>query len=62
MVARKQYLDQLIDSMWDGQVKVITGIRRCGKSVTEMKDAGDYDVVITGIGHYDGSVTQGREE
>jgi len=33
MIARKQYLDQLIDFMWDGQVKVITGIRRCGKSV-----------------------------
>ena len=33
MIARKQYLEQLIDFMWDGQVKVITGIRRCGKSV-----------------------------
>ena len=33
MIPRKQYLDQLIDFMWDGQVKVITGIRRCGKSV-----------------------------
>ena len=31
-VSRKQYLDKLISYMWDGQVKVITGIRRCGKS------------------------------
>ena len=27
-----RYLNQLISYMWDGQVKVITGIRRCGKS------------------------------
>ncbi len=33
MVSRDLYLDQLKDYMWDGQVKVITGIRRCGKSV-----------------------------
>ena len=31
-VARDFYLKQLVDSMWDGQVKVITGLRRCGKS------------------------------
>lgn len=29
---RDRYLQQVIDYMWDGQVKVITGIRRCGKS------------------------------
>ncbi len=33
MVSRDLYLAQLKDYMWDGQVKVITGIRRCGKSV-----------------------------
>ena len=33
MVPRDQYLARLKDYMWDGQVKVITGIRRCGKSV-----------------------------
>lgn len=31
-IKRDRYLKQLIDNMWDGQVKVITGIRRCGKS------------------------------
>lgn len=31
-ITRNRYLDKLISCMWDGQVKVITGIRRCGKS------------------------------
>ncbi len=31
-IKRDRYLQQIIDFMWDGQVKVITGIRRCGKS------------------------------
>lgn len=31
-IKRDRYLQQLISFMWDGQVKVITGIRRCGKS------------------------------
>jgi len=31
-IKRDRYLKQLIDYQWDGQVKVITGIRRCGKS------------------------------
>lgn len=31
-IKRDRYLNTLISSMWDGQVKVITGIRRCGKS------------------------------
>lgn len=32
MIRRDTYLKKLVDSMWNGQVKVITGIRRCGKS------------------------------
>ena len=32
MIARNLYLQKIIDYMWDGQIKVITGIRRCGKS------------------------------
>lgn len=31
-IKRDRYLNELISYMWDGQVKVITGIRRCGKS------------------------------
>ena len=31
-IKRDQYLNRIISYMWDSQVKVITGIRRCGKS------------------------------
>ncbi|MBR4401121.1 MAG: ATP-binding protein [Synergistes sp.] len=33
MINRDFYLNHLIRSMWNGEVKVVTGIRRCGKSV-----------------------------
>ena len=33
MIRRDYYLDRLIHNMWNGEIKVITGIRRCGKSV-----------------------------
>lgn len=32
MIKRDFYLDQIIERMWDGNIKVITGIRRGGKS------------------------------
>jgi len=32
VIKRDLYVKRLISYMWDGQVKVITGIRRCGKS------------------------------
>ena len=32
MIERKQYLNQLISKKGNGMIKVITGIRRCGKS------------------------------
>ena len=32
MIPRKDYIEKLKRSMWDHNVKVITGIRRCGKS------------------------------
>ena len=31
-IKRDRYLNKLISYMWDGQIKVVTGIRRCGKS------------------------------
>ena len=33
MIKRDLYLKRIIKTMWNGEVKVITGIRRCGKSV-----------------------------
>ncbi|MGN1261776.1 MAG: ATP-binding protein, partial [Candidatus Enteromonas sp.] len=33
MYSRKQYLNQLIAKKDNGQIKIITGLRRCGKSV-----------------------------
>ena len=33
MINREFYLNQIIRNMWNGEIKVITGIRRCGKSV-----------------------------
>lgn len=33
MIKRDYYPNRLIRNMWNGEIKVITGIRRCGKSV-----------------------------
>lgn len=33
MIKRDFYLNRMIHHMWNGEAKVITGIRRCGKSV-----------------------------
>lgn len=33
MIKRDLYLNKLVHYMWNGEIKVITGIRRCGKSV-----------------------------
>lgn len=41
-IKRDRYLNKLISFMWDGQVKVITGIRRCGKSYLLRKLFYDY--------------------
>jgi len=41
-IKRARYLNKLISFMWDGQVKVITGIRRCGKSYLLRKLFYDY--------------------
>ena len=42
MIERKKYLDRLIDKKENGLVKVITGIRRCGKSYLLFNIYKDY--------------------
>ena len=37
MVKRDSYMNRLVHSMWNGEIKVITGIRRCGKSYLLFK-------------------------
>lgn len=32
IIERKQYIEALLSKRWNGRVKIITGIRRCGKS------------------------------
>ena len=42
MIKRDYYLNRLINNMWNGEIKVITGIRRCGKSVLLFDLFNDY--------------------
>lgn len=42
MIERNYYLKQVISKMWDGNIKVITGIRRCGKSTLLFELFNDY--------------------
>ncbi|MCM1040346.1 MAG: ATP-binding protein [Roseburia sp.] len=42
MIKRDFYLNRLIHNMWNGEIKVITGIRRCGKSVLLFELFYDY--------------------
>ncbi len=32
LIKRDEYLNKLISKKWNGMIKIITGIRRCGKS------------------------------
>ncbi|MDO4190753.1 MAG: ATP-binding protein [Bacteroidales bacterium] len=32
VIERAQYVDKLLEKSWNGKVKIVTGIRRCGKS------------------------------
>jgi len=36
-IKRNRYLEMLIDRKWNGSIKVVTGIRRCGKSYLLFK-------------------------
>ena len=42
MIERNYYLKQVISKMWDGNIKVITGIRRYGKSTLLFELFNDY--------------------
>lgn len=42
MIKRDFYLQKIIRNMWNGEVKVVTGIRRCGKSVLLFELFYDY--------------------
>lgn len=42
MIKREYYLNRLIQNMWNGEIKVITGIRRCGKSVLLLELFDEY--------------------
>ena len=42
MIKRDVYLQKIINYMWDSQIKVITGIRRVGKSTLLFKIFYDY--------------------
>ena len=41
-IRRDRYLNRLIDRMHNGMVKVVTGIRRCGKTYLLFNLFGDY--------------------
>lgn len=41
-IERNYYLNKLIERRDNGRVKVVTGIRRCGKSVLLFDIYGDY--------------------
>ena len=47
-IKRDRYLKKIISYMWDGQVKVITGIRRCGKSYLLRNLFRDY-LLVEGV-------------
>lgn len=48
MIIREEYLQRLRSSMWDGNIKVITGLRRSGKS-TLLFELFYNDLISTGV-------------
>ena len=49
MIKRDFYLNRIIRNMWNGDVKVITGIRRCGKSTLLFELFYDYLIGSAGV-------------
>ncbi len=48
VIKRDEYLEKIKDMMWNGSVKIITGIRRCGKSFILNKIFREY-LLGTGV-------------
>ena len=48
MIERKEYISKLQSAMWDGHIKVITGLRRCGKSTLLFELFAEY-LKATGV-------------
>ena len=48
MVERAEYLEKLKSKMWNGSVKIITGIRRCGKSYL-LNELFRHDLLQNGV-------------
>jgi len=42
MLKRESYINQLIKKQWNGRIKIVTGIRRCGKSTLLFELFKDY--------------------
>ena len=42
MIERKRYLEKLIRKQWNGRIKIVTGIKRCGKSTLLFEIFKDY--------------------
>ncbi len=49
MINRIYYLNQIISKMWDGNIKAITGIKRCGKSILLFELFYDYLIIEKAI-------------
>jgi len=48
LIQRERYLQKIIDRQWNGMIKVITGLRRCGKSFLLFEIYREY-LIQTGV-------------
>ena len=48
MIIREEYLEKIKSAMWDGNIKVITGLRRSGKSTLLFESFYDY-LISSGV-------------
>lgn len=71
MIERKKYLDMLIKRKWNGRIKVVTGIRRSGKSTLlfelfrqHLLDAGvmEQDIILVALDDADNEKYRNPDE